>query len=168
MKKYVYVFAALALAACSASPAIAQTNDAFTGARVEVTAGAQNVQKARNTDDLTYGAAIGIDAPLGDRFIVGVEADTSNIFDRDRTYGASARLGAVVAPDLLIYGKAGYKNFRAIDFSNRDRALSGLRVGGGFDYNLSRNIYTGLEYRYTDFNQGVGVHGGLAKIGVRF
>lgn len=168
MKKYIYAFAAIALAACSASPALAQTNDAFTGPRVEVTAGLNDVQNARDTDNITYGAVVGIDAPLGDRFIVGVEADTSNVFDRDRTYGASVRLGAVVAPDLLIYGKAGYANFRAIDFSNRDKALSGLRVGGGLEYNLSRNLFTGVEYRYTDFQNGVGVHGGLVKLGIRF
>lgn len=160
MKKLIYTAAALILAACSATPAIAQSNAAFTGPRAEVTAGINDFK-----DDVTYGAAIGLDAPLGDRFIIGVEADTSNVFDRDRTYGASVRLGAVVAPDLLAYGKAGYANFRTADFN---RPLSGLRVGGGVEYNITPNVFTGVEYRYTDFERGVGVHGGQVRLGMRF
>lgn len=167
MKKIIYAAAAVLLAGFAATPALAAPRD-FTGPRIEVTAGVNDVKNARDTDDVTYGAVVGIDAPVGDSFIVGVEAGADNIADRDRTIGVSARVGARLSDSVLAYAKAGYVNFKAIDFSGRDKALDGLRVGGGLEFALNDTLFTKVEYRYSDFSHGVGVHGGVVGLGVRF
>ena len=74
-------FIALAAAAALATtPALAQTNAAFTGVRAEVTAGYNDIQNSPDANDVVYGAAVGVDAPLGDRVTIGVEANSSNFF----------------------------------------------------------------------------------------
>lgn len=154
------MIAAALAATAMATPAMA--ND-FTGARVEVTAGVDDVTNSFDTTDVTYGVTAGVDFPVGEKFIVGVEANVDNVFDR-RDVGASARVGYVAFENTLVYGKAGYANYKDA-FS---RELNGLRLGGGLEVNVTDNTYVGVEYRYTDFEQGVGKHGGLVKLGLRF
>lgn len=158
MKKTLFV--AAAAAALSATPAMA--ND-FTGIRAEVTAGADDVTGGVDLTDVTYGAGVGVDAELYKNVIVGVEATLDNVFDR-RNVGASARLGYVVADKVLVYGKVGYANWK----QTTTRELEGLRLGGGLEAKLAGPVYGKVEYRYTDFERGVGQHGGLVGVGVRF
>lgn len=155
-----FMIAAALAATAMATPAMA--ND-FTGARVEVTAGADDVTNSFDVTDVTYGVTAGVDFPVGEKFIVGVEANVDNVFDR-RDVGASARVGYVAFENTLVYGKAGYANYKDA-FS---RELDGLRVGGGLEVNVTDNTYVGVEYRYTDFESNVGKHGGLVKLGLRF
>jgi opacity protein-like surface antigen len=70
----------------------------------------------------------------------------------------------VVGDKVLVYAKAGYANWKQTTTTE----LEGLRVGGGVEVNVTKKIYGGLEYRYTDFNRGVGQHGALVRIGTRF
>lgn len=158
MKKTLFV--AAAVAALSATPALA--ND-FAGVRAEVTAGLDDVTGGVDPTKVTYGAGIGVDAELYKNVIVGVEATVDNVFDR-RNIGAAARLGYVVADKALVYGKVGYSNWKQTTTAE----LEGLRVGGGIEANLVGPVYTGIEYRYTDFAGRVGQHGGLIKVGLRF
>lgn len=162
MKKIVLAAAALA---ATATPAMANP---FTGVRAEVTAGVDDVTaKVRTQDidltDITYGAAVGFDAELYKNVIVGLEANLDNVFDR-RNVGASARLGYVVADKVLVYGKVGYANWK----QTTTRELEGLRLGGGVEANLAGPVYGKVEYRYTDFDRGVGQHGALVGVGLRF
>lgn len=161
-----FMIAAAIASAALASPALAQS---FSGPRVEVSAGVDDVTKARDTSDVNYGAALGIDAPIASsNFRIGVELTADQVFERDRDLGVSGRLGYVFSDRVLVYGKAGYANYRNINFKSRATTLDGLRVGGGVEFALTKNLYAGAEYRYTDFDQGVGKHGGLVKVGVRF
>lgn len=154
LKKF-FIAAAIAATAL-ATPAMAAD---FVGPRIEATVGVDDVTKLPERSDLNYGAAIGIDAPfLGDKLTIGVEANVDNVFAY-RDWGAAARLGYKVSNRVLVYGKAGYADFRG---------LEGVRVGGGIDYALTDHLYAGVEYRYTDFEKNVGRHAGLVKIGVRF
>ena len=157
--KYIAIAAALA-AATVAAPAAA--ND-FTGPRVEVNAGIDDVTAAQDFNDVTYGAALGFDLGVTENVTLGVEASVDNVFDR-RDIGASARLGYVVEDGVLLYGKVGYANYR--DVASRD--LDGLRVGGGVELALAGPLFTGVEYRYSDFEGGVGKHAGLVRVGLRF
>ncbi len=166
MKKI--LIAAAAISAAMATPALAN-NANFVGPRAEITAGVDDVTKARDTSDISYGAAIGIDAPLfGDKLTIGAEVSTDNAFQRDRTFGASVRLGAAVTDNVLVYGIAGYQNYRNISFANRASTLDGLSVGGGLEVKLTGPLYAGAEYRYTDFDGHVGRHAAKVKVGVRF
>lgn len=155
----IMITAALAATAL-ATPAMA--ND-FTGARVEVTAGVDDAINNFDATEVTYGATVGVDFPLGEKVTVGVEANVDNVFDR-RDIGASARLGYVVTDNVLVYGKAGYANYKDA-FS---RELDGLRVGGGFEVNVSENTFVGAEYRYSDLEANTGKHGVFARLGLRF
>lgn len=153
--------AALAVIAAACQPAEAKANE-FGGVYVAATAGLDDVTAAPDANDVVYGANAGVNIPLGDA-IVGVEATVDNVFENEREIGASARLGYTFG-DVMLYGEAGYTNYRDV-FS---RELDGLRVGGGVEYNISTNTFVSAEYRYTDFEQGVGKHAGLVGLGIRF
>lgn len=158
MKKYMISLAAAT--AFVATPAMA--ND-FAGVRAEVTAGLDDVTGGVDPTDVTYGVGLGLDAQLYKNVIVGVEATVDNVFDR-RNIGASARIGYVVADKALVYAKVGYTNWKQTTTAE----LEGLRVGGGVEASLFGPVYGKVEYRYTDFDRGVGQHGGLIGLGVRF
>lgn len=158
MKKYLAPLAAAAV--FITTPAMA--ND-FAGVRGEATAGLDNVTNGVDPTKVTYGFGVGLDAKLYNNVIVGVEATVDNVFDR-RNIGAGARLGYVVADKALVYGKVGYSNWKQTTTAE----IEGLRVGGGVEANLYGPVYGKIEYRYTDFDGGVGQHGGLVGLGVRF
>lgn len=152
--------AAVAALTLAATPAMA--ND-FAGVRAEVTAGLDDVTGGVDPTKVTYGAGVGLDAELYKNVIVGAEATVDNVFDR-RNIGAAARVGYVVADTALVYAKVGYANWKQTTTAE----LEGLRVGGGIEANLYGPVYGKIEYRYTDFNGGVGQHGGLVGFGLRF
>jgi outer membrane immunogenic protein len=158
------LISAVAAASLAATPAVAQTNANFTGARVEVNAGFDDVRNAHEFNDVTYGVAAGGDVGLGDRFTLGAQAEANNVFDNEgRELGGAVRLGYAITPNLLAYGRAGYST---VDL--RHENLNGLNVGGGLNLALSRNVYTNLEYRYSDFEHNVGSHGARVGVGLRF
>ncbi len=134
----------------------------FSGPRLEVTAGADDVTQGVDPTDVTYGAGLGYDLQLG-KVVVGVEATADNVFDR-RDIGVAGRLGYTINDNVLLYGKAGYSNWRQV----RGVDLEGLRLGGGLEVNLLGPVYSKVEYRYTDFDGSVGKHGGLVGVGLRF
>lgn len=162
MKKIFALVIAAAVAACTPTAASAADN-AFGGIYGQVTAGVEDVTKAPNTSDVTYGASVGVNIPTGSVGIVGVEATVDNVFDR-RDVSATARLGFLLSDNVLAYGEAGYANYK----DTFSRKLDGLRVGGGLEFNLSEHSFASIEYRYTDFQAGVGKHGGLVGLGLRF
>ena len=154
MKKI--IGAALAASAFVAAPAMA--ND-FTGLRVEGTVGVDDATQIPERSDLNYGAAIGLDTTfLGDDLIVGVEANVDNVFDY-KDYGVSARLGVKIADPVLVYGEAGYADFRGME---------GVRVGGGVEVAVTEHTYAKVEYRYSDLEADTGRHQALVGVGIRF
>lgn len=160
MRNKIVALAAVALAACAtATPAYA--ND-FGGVYASVTAGFDDVRGVPEATDIVYGANAGVNIPVG-RAILGVEGTVDNVFERQRELGASARVGYTFG-NVMPYVEAGYTNYRDV-FS---RELDGLRVGGGIEANISRNAFVSAEYRYTDFEAGVGKHAGLVGVGLRF
>ena len=156
MKKLI-VAAAVALG-LSAAPAMARD---FSGPRFEITAGADDVTNGVDPTDVTYGAALGYDLQFG-KVVVGAEATAANVFDRD-DLGVGARLGYVVNDNVLAYARGGYTN---LDLGRR--SVDGLTVGGGLEVNVAGPVYGKVEYRYTDFEGGLGRHGGLVGVGIRF
>lgn len=160
MKKTIFALVATATALI-ATPALAGD---FTGPRAELSAGWDDVTKSTDRNDLTYGGAIGVDVGLTKGVTVGVEANADNVFDKNRTIGAAARLGFQISDNALVYGKVGYSNYRDV-FS---RKLDGLAVGGGVDVKVAGPFYAGAEYAYHDFEGGVGRHAVKAKVGIRF
>lgn len=153
-----FIFAAAVALGLSAAPAMAQD---FQGPRIEVTAGADDVTNGVDPTDVTYGAALGYDLQFG-KVVLGVDATAANVFDR-ADLGAGARIGYVVNDNVLAYGRAGYTS---LDLGRR--SADGLTVGGGLEVNVAGPVYGKVEYRYTDFEAGLGRHGGLVGVGIRF
>ena len=162
MKNFV-IGAALALSALVATPAMA--ND-FAGPRIEVTAGADDVKNGVDTTDITYGAALGYDLQFG-KVVAGVDATAANVFDK-ADLGVGARLGYVLNENVLAFTRVGYTNLERPAIGGRALDLEGLTLGGGLEVNVAGPVYGKIEYRYTDFDAGVGRHGGLVGVGVRF
>lgn len=154
---------AIAATLAVSTPAFASD---FAGPRVEVTAGADDVKNGVDTTDITYGAALGYDLQFG-KVVAGVDATAANVFDK-ADLGVGARLGYVLNENVLAFGRVGYTNLERPAFRGRTFELEGLTLGGGLEVNLTDRVYTKAEYRYTDFDAGLGRHGALVGVGFRF
>lgn len=162
MKKFI-ALAAIAAAAFT-TPAMARD---FSGPRVEVTVGADDVVRGADPTDITYGAGIGYDLQIG-KVVVGAEATAANVFDR-ADLGVAGRLGYVVSDNVLVYTRAGYTNLQRPAVRGRSVSLDGATVGAGVEVNVSGPFYGKVEYRYTDFSKSrIARHGALVGVGVRF
>jgi outer membrane immunogenic protein len=162
MKNFV-IGTALAATALVATPAMASD---FSGPRVEVTAGADDVKNGVDATDITYGAALGYDLQFG-KVVAGVDATAANVFDK-ADLGVGARLGYVLNENVLAFTRVGYTNLERPAIGGRALDLEGLTLGGGLEVNVAGPVYGKIEYRYTDFDAGVGRHGGLVGVGFRF
>jgi outer membrane immunogenic protein len=138
----------------------------FAGPRVEVTAGADDVKNGVDTTDISYGAALGFDLQFG-KLVAGVDATAANVFDK-ADLGVGARLGYVLNENVLAFTRVGYTNLERPAVGGRALELEGLTLGGGLEVNVAGPVYGKIEYRYTDFDAGVGRHGGLVGVGIRF
>ncbi|WP_374942289.1 outer membrane protein [Sphingomonas sp.] len=101
----------------------------------------------------------------GDRACVAAKRDSA----------ISLRLGRALTGSTVAYGTLGYANARVearyrgggIKESDHE-TLNGVRVGVGLSTDLSRKLFGKAEYRYTNYDQGVSRHQGLAGLGLRF
>jgi outer membrane immunogenic protein len=159
MLKTILLVAALS----TTTPALAQ-NTNFVGTRAEITAGVNNIVGAPDLNDVVYGAAIGFDIPVGSKLTAGIEANTSNIFEKQRQIGTAARVGYALTPNVLAYVKGGYNNYKN-SFSQK---LDGAVVGTGLQFAVTPHSYVKVQYDYSDFANNTGSHSVLAGVGFRF
>lgn len=164
---------AIAAAAALATVAAPAAAEDFTGPRIGVTGGYDNIQ---DREGVTYGLVAGVDAPVVKGVTVGVEAtleeSTISEFDLNasRDIGVNARAGVAVLDNLQVFGKVGYASTRVeVEGTNAGFALEGLRYGGGVELALGDTFYTTVEYRRSEYEDGLGGRDGvLAGFGVRF
>jgi outer membrane immunogenic protein len=167
------IFAAIAAATISA-PALAQSDgEAFTGPRLGVTTG---YDKMADHDGATYGVSAGYDLALTRKIRAGVEtglaestASTGTV-DSSRDLSASARLGYVVTPKVMAYGKVGYASsrFEAAGTGN-GASLEGVRYGGGVEFAPTPRTYISAEYQRTEYEQNAGGRdAAMVGVGLRF
>lgn len=192
MKKGIALILASASATAVAVPAVAQDNSAFTGPRVEgivgydISKAGSSVDNELNDEDdesidgFMYGVGLGYDFGVGDRAVLGLEAELSSstaeteVVDGDledlgfgaelntgRDFYVGARAGYVVSPNMMLYAKGGYTNARynmlADDGTTElqtDLDVDGWRVGAGAEYAMSENTFVKLEYRYSNYSEG--------------
>lgn len=190
MRFSIMVSAALAVG-FAASPALA---DGFTGARVEAHAGYENVTAKlkyedtafpddnvtakESTNGILYGIGVGYDFPVGESWILGVEAnfdladndrceevfgDDAACFKVKRDLSVGARLGAVMSKSTMFYVGAAYVNGKAKisytddldptnDFSFSD-TRGGWRLSTGLEVALTSKAYAKVEYRYSHYSR---------------
>ncbi|MDE0880300.1 MAG: outer membrane beta-barrel protein, partial [Sphingomonas bacterium] len=68
------------------------------------------------------------------------------------------RIGYLVSPTTMVYGKVGYTNAR-LDLTRNDTVtetgnhfnLDGYRVGAGIEKSLTPRTYAKVEYRYSNY-----------------
>lgn len=177
----------------AATPAMAQT---FSGPYVGAQVGLDNYE-VQASDVFTIGdkydglsgngvvggVYAGYDMPLGDTLFAGVEVnaslsgakisydDTADslTLKAKETFGASARLGAMLNDSTGLYAKAGWANtkFKAnvngLRDSDHDDALV---LGGGIETRVGSNASIRLEYNYADYSDYV--KNNQIKAGVAF
>jgi outer membrane immunogenic protein len=141
---------------------------------------------------LFYGVGLGYD--LGHRRLrFGIEAEAADSTARNcvsttaapgnicltasRDLYVGARVGVQVDPGVLLYGKAGYTNFRE---SNQYPASlggivthptsDGLRLGLGTELSVGRRSFVTAEYRYSSYEQSQDFdrHQAVLGFGFRF
>ncbi|TWB75364.1 outer membrane immunogenic protein [Nitrospirillum amazonense] len=179
------VLAASALVAVAATPALAQStfDGGYVGANAgydwfnahqRATVGGQQSTPSHETQGFNGGLFAGYGQTVYDNIYVGAEGE-ANFYTGDRTYsdalgsyrvqpnysaGVSARLGYVVQPDLLLFGRVGYQH-TSIDTTNaltggasRQYAqdYDGVKYGVGADYAIDEHLFTRIEYDYTDYS----------------
>ena len=191
MRKYLLV---ALLSGVSATPAFAQDAAPFTGPRVEAIVGYDSTDVDEvGSEGAVYGGAIGYDFNLGGA-IAGIEAELSDssvdecvsnvdvtgdelCAQAGRDIYVGGRVGAVLGSSTLLYAKAGYVNGRAnlqydapgtVDDFDDGANLDGVRLGGGAEFALGRNLFAKAEYRYSNYEQGVEKHQVVAGVGFRF
>ena len=165
------IFAAVAAAAFSA-PAFAQDAAPFTGPRAGVTVGYDSFG---DEEGVSYGVSAGYDVALTPSITFGPEVtlgDTTTDApgaDLSRDLAASVRLGYVLNPQVLAFGKVGYASTRLeASNSNAGFALEGVRFGGGLEYAISGNTYISAEYQRTEYEDNGSRDAGVVGIGFRF
>lgn len=172
--------AAVAAAGFAALPAAAQDTP-FTGGRVEVLGGYDNLQDgsdgdSEGRDGFGYGVAAGYDIQAGG-VVLGIEGEVSDSTTKVRTTDAistgdrlqvetgrdlyvGGRVGYAISPTALVYGKAGYTNARlktsyddGTDAFSADSDLDGYRLGAGIELNITPSAYVKGEYRYSHYGE---------------
>lgn len=164
------IFAAIAAASLSV-PAFAQDADSFTGPRVGVTLGYDNIQ---GSDGFSYGGTAGYDIAVAPRITAGPEVSFGDATTKDggvhasRDLAASLRVGYVATPRLLAFGKVGYASTR-FEFGGAHQSLEGVRFGGGLEYSVTPRTYISAEYQRTEYEDNFGGRdAGVVGVGFRF
>jgi len=166
------IFAAIAAASLSVpAVAFAQDTDSFTGPRAGVTLG---YDKYAGEEGVSYAAVAGYDLALAPQIRAGVDVSLGDStvdgagLDVSRDLAASLRLGYVVTPQVMAFGKVGYVNTR-LESAGVGASFEGVRFGGGLEYALSPRTYISAEYQRSEYEQNLGGRdAGLVGIGFRF
>jgi outer membrane immunogenic protein len=175
--------AAAAATAFAATPAFAERANAnFSGGHVEAIAGYDDVRGGGDgRDGLLYGIGAGYDLRTGNA-VFGIEGEAADSSTGDcvaticveagRDLYVGGRVGVVVSPNLLLYGKLGYTNARVVATSAtlRDGTnLDGIRAGTGVEWAIPHTpLSLRAEYRYSNYEAGISRHQGVAGLAFRF
>lgn len=181
MKKFIAIAgAAFALAA---TPAAAQNVADFSGAKAAGILGYDTFDtgiingSADRADGLLFGGAINYDLQSGN-VVYGVEAELTESTGELSGFGlatetgrdlyAGGRLGFVVDPNVMVYGKVGYTNARLSTPGFGGANGDGVRVGAGVEALFGQNFFGRVEYRYSNYEGNAERTQGVVALGVRF
>ena len=144
--------------------------------RISVRQDPGNIGATRSArrDGVGYRTFIGYDVQIGN-IVLGAEGATGGggkavrqtgtrgqfLVDPGLTYDLTARVGTTVTPDLLIYGRAGYRWLQAdrttIPTAGprlvREQTDGGITYGGGAELAVNRHISLRAEYNRTVYDR---------------
>lgn len=157
-------FAAQPVMAQDDGTTVASNGTGFRGIRIEGNVGGDRFQSEGNHNDkFGYGGTIGFDGTIGERIVIGAEANfwrpggsgnenvtalgngNSVAHKAFEEWGAAVRAGYLVTPQFLVFGKAGYVNGEQrtrIDDPVGNTLVydhyraDGYQVGGGMEYTV--------------------------------
>ena len=153
---------ALAATAFAATPAMAQdAAPTFTGPRVGVNIGFAD-DNIFGTEAFTYGADVGYDFAAGGA-ILGVTAEIEDSKDIKRELALTARAGARVGTNGLLYVAGGYSNIRVFGVN-----VDGFRLAAGGDVASGAKASVKLEQRYGNYQYGLDLYQTMIGAGLRF
>ena len=176
--------AALAVSAFAATPAFAQdARPSFSGGHIEAIGGYDSVHGGGDSrGGVLYGIGAGYDLRSRNT-VFGIEgefADSSTgecaggvCVEAGRDLYIGGRLGVVVGSgNVLLYAKAGYANGRVVATAGNVSSatnLDGIRAGAGLEVGLPHTpLSLRAEYRYTNYQDGISRHQGVAGLAFRF
>jgi outer membrane immunogenic protein len=197
------ILGAIAVASLS-SAALAQSPDnptKFEGFRVEGNVGWDRAQAlGTHNNKFGYGGTVGWDGSIGDKIVVGPEASYWNPNNGSENcaglgiggptciksfeeWGAAARVGYKLTPNVLVFGKGGYvsnEQRKRINGTTGQPAVydhyhtDGYQVGGGVELSMAnrfsgvlQGLYVNAQYVYSNYADhtsrqrvqgGVGIH----------
>jgi outer membrane immunogenic protein len=136
---------------------------------------------SQQANEISYGGEVGFDIDLGG-FVVGAYAgaDFSNAregfdfntatpaeprltLEAGRNLYAGARVGVVVAPNVMLYGKGGLSRGRlrdvrntsagttTINYPTNEDNFDGYHFGGGVEFSLGGMVYVRGDYMHTRY-----------------
>lgn len=135
---------------------------------------------------------VGYDAVLGDRFLIGAQAELGTggktaggefgsglaayFVDPGITYGASARAGVLASPNLAIYGRVGIRMLQGTiavvdvlgNLAADKTTETGFAYGVGAEYALGSAFSVRAEFNRTNFDRGISQNKLLVGGAVRF
>jgi outer membrane immunogenic protein len=155
---------ALAATALFASPAMAQdaaASSTFTGPRIGVNLGVAD-DNLFGTESFTYGAELGYDFAAGGA-VIGITGEIQDNDDITRELALTARAGARVGSNGLVYATGGYSNIRAYGVN-----IDGFRLGVGGELAVGEHGFVKLEQRYGNYEYGIDLYQTLIGGGFRF
>ncbi|MEM9877778.1 MAG: porin family protein [Pseudomonadota bacterium] len=187
------IFAAL-VSAMLPLQAQAQSQQKFTGLRIQahagydnLTASAPGVERESIDSGVNYGGVIGYDF-ISAIWVIGIEAygekaaidrtemdgATTARFTTGRDLGAGLRIGLPISSNILAFARGGYSNIQTdVEFTGglvaeASETLNGWRIGGGLEVYLSKSFFVSAEYRFTDYEGSLIRHNAIGSIGFRF
>lgn len=106
-------------------------------------------------------AVLGVEADIGTGNLKSSTSGTSGVLNTDLNAMGSirGRAGVLVSPALLLYGTAGIGwasyDIGLAGFPSETKTYTGLQVGAGLEYMISRNLTLRTEYIYSDYGREV-------------
>jgi outer membrane immunogenic protein len=180
-------------------------NADFRGFRLEGNIGGDRFKaEGDRNSKLGYGGAAGFDGVIDDKIVVGVEGsywmpkgdstDCATVSGgalcqrSSHEIGAAVRVGYLVTPALLVFGKGGYVNDTQRNsflsssglyyvngnivgpgYSAKDHySTDGYQVGGGVEYSLTKMVYVSGQYVYSRYDDHTSRQRALFGAGIRF
>ncbi|WP_137863146.1 MULTISPECIES: porin family protein [unclassified Sphingomonas] len=126
-----------------------------------------------------YRGHVGYDAQIGDMLVIGAEAGIGKggktltaasptgdyALKPGWTWDVSGRAGVLPAPNVLLYGRAGYSwlrvrettDFRAANLKDIDSSVTekGFLWGGGVEAGVMPGVYARAEYNRANYRDGL-------------